>query len=68
MKKYGMTTFGSILALFCVLLGLATAMTPAPSNADRAIVLLSSFFFFVGIGLVITGLIKAKKGQRQSDS
>lgn len=68
MKRYGLIIAGVFLALFCALLGLATAMTPAPSSGDKLIVLMSTLCFFVGIGLVVTGIVKAIRHKGRDDA
>lgn len=49
MKKYGLVILGFSLALFFLMPGLSTAMTPAPSNSDKSIAGFSMLFFFIAI-------------------
>ena len=65
MKKFGLVILGFVLALFFLVIGLATAMTPAPSETDKAIVAISFLFFVVGIGLVIVGFVKLFMDRRR---
>ena len=65
MKKFGLVILGIFLALFFFVLGLGTAMTPAPSETDKAVVAISFLFFVVGIGLVIVGLVKLFMDRRR---
>lgn len=58
MKKYGMIVSGLFMALFFALLGMATAMTPAPTSGDKSLVVLSLLLFVVGIGLMIAGVVR----------
>ena len=58
MKKYGMILIGLLLALFFALVGMATAMTPAPTNSDKSLVAMSLLLVVVGIGLMIAGIVR----------
>ena len=58
MKKYRMAFIGMVIALVSAFLGLASAMTPAPTGSDKAIVWLATIFFIVGFVLFCVGLVK----------
>ena len=59
MKKTQLIVIGLSLALVSALIGLATAMTPAPSGADKSLVVMMMLLFVVGIVMVLTGIVRA---------